>query len=348
MTGVRADNTVPAARRASGIRGQRNGLLGHVAVRSRSGGRLVREPRRLPESLPAEAVTAFVADLDTHRDRAIVLAMVLGGLRAADAFAASGRRRHGDATGAGRRQGRQGTGGADRRRVLHRVRRLSPWGAAGRRDVADPECFVVLHGPTRGRAMTEAGLRKVFRTHRVRSGATRVQPHRLRHTYGTELAAAGIDLLALRELMGHASPETTARIRAPVVGHAGRRVRRCPQGDGPMRTAAATSSAAPDLLAAFTAHNSLLGGQAAYRRLRLAAAQAFCDAHPDLDVWMSTPVDARLVELHRRQFAWQLVSLHNSVGTVPGRFRFPVRQELRAQLAPLGQHAVSRRRGTPP
>ena len=33
---------------------------------------------------------------------------------------------------------------------------------------------------------------------------------RLRHTYGTELAAAGIDLLVLRELMGHVHPETTA------------------------------------------------------------------------------------------------------------------------------------------
>ena len=50
----------------------------------------------------------------------------------------------------------------------------------------------------------------MFRTHRGRSGATRVRPHRLRHTYGTELAAAGIDLLVLRELMGHVSPETTA------------------------------------------------------------------------------------------------------------------------------------------
>ena len=29
-------------------------------------------------------------------------------------------------------------------------------------------------------------------------------------TYGTELAAAGIDLLVLRELMGHVHPETTA------------------------------------------------------------------------------------------------------------------------------------------
>ncbi len=58
--------------------------------------------------------------------------------------------------------------------------------------------------------MTEAGMRKIFRVHRDRSGASRVRPHRLRHTYGTELAAAGMDLLVLRQLMGHASPDTTA------------------------------------------------------------------------------------------------------------------------------------------
>lgn len=50
----------------------------------------------------------------------------------------------------------------------------------------------------------------MFRYHRARSGATRVRAHRLRHTYGTELAQAGVDLLVLRELMGHASPESTA------------------------------------------------------------------------------------------------------------------------------------------
>jgi len=59
--------------------------------------------------------------------------------------------------------------------------------------------------------MTEAGMRKVFRIHRERTGATRVRPHRLRHTYATELASAGIDLMVLRDLMGHASPETTAK-----------------------------------------------------------------------------------------------------------------------------------------
>ena len=75
---------------------------------------------------------------------------------------------------------------------------------------------MVLRGPTAGQPLTEAGMRRIFRTHRARSGAVRVRPHRLRHTYGTELAAAGIDLLVLRELMGHASPETTGRLRASV------------------------------------------------------------------------------------------------------------------------------------
>ena len=70
---------------------------------------------------------------------------------------------------------------------------------------------MVLGGPTAGAPVSEAGLRSLFRRYRELSGATRVRPHRLRHTYGTELASAGIDLLALRALMGHVSPETTAR-----------------------------------------------------------------------------------------------------------------------------------------
>ncbi len=161
-----------------------------------------------------------------------------------------------------------------------------------------PQCFVVLRGPTRGKPMTEAGLRKVFRTHRARSGATRVRPHRLRHPYGTELATAGIDLLALRELMGHAFPETTARYvhlssDTLAAEFAARR---------PMSTAAATSTAT-DLLTAFIEHSELLGGLPDLRRQRLAAARAFLDAHPDLQVWMGTPVDMRIVELSRGPLA---------------------------------------------
>ena len=210
VTGVREDNPVPAARRSSGLRSKTRGVLGHVGPRrAPTGGRLVRQPRRLPESLDAAEVAAFIAELGTHRDRALVLAMLLGGLRAAEvrglllADVDMGLRRV-RVVGKG---GRERVVPIDRAFFAELAAYLRSERPAG---CATPECFVVLRGPTTGRAMTEAGMRRIFRTHRAGSGAERVRPHRLRHTYGTELAAAGIDLLVLRELMGHASPETTA------------------------------------------------------------------------------------------------------------------------------------------
>jgi integrase/recombinase XerC len=210
ITGVRDDNPVPAARRSSGLRPRPRGVLGHIGGwRAATGGRLVRQPRRLPDSLDAGEVDAFITDLGTHRDRAMALAMLLGGLRAAEV-----RSLRLAAVDMGLRRVRVlGKGG--RERVVPIDRAFFTELAAYLRDerpdgCATPECFVVLRGPTAGRAMTEAGMRRIFRTHGARSGAQRVRPHRLRHTYGTELAAAGIDLLVLRELMGHASPETTA------------------------------------------------------------------------------------------------------------------------------------------
>jgi integrase/recombinase XerC len=209
IAGVVQTSPVPAPRRTSGLRARR-GLLGHVPARHRhGGGRLVREQRLLPESLPLAEVEAFLSDLGTHRDRAMVLLMLLGGLRAAEVrglLLAN--------VDVGRRQVRVlGKGGRERVVPVDRpfFAELTAYLREERpTDCACVHCFVVLRGPTAGQPLTEAGMRRIFRTHRARSGAGRVRPHRLRHTYGTELAAAGIDLLALRALMGHASPETTA------------------------------------------------------------------------------------------------------------------------------------------
>jgi integrase/recombinase XerC len=210
VCGVLDRNPVPAPRRSSGLRGARVGLLGHVGGR-RTGApaRLVRQPRRLPESLDADDVAVFLADLGTHRDRAIVLLMLFGGLRAAEVRSL----RLADVD-MGLRQVKV-IGKGSKQRVVPVDRAFFAELTAYLRverppGLSTPECFVVLRGPTTGRAMTEAGLRRIFRTHRARSGATRVRPHRLRHTFGTELASAGIDLLVLRELMGHAHAETTA------------------------------------------------------------------------------------------------------------------------------------------
>jgi hypothetical protein len=67
ITSVRQDIPVPPGRRSTELWAPRRGLFGHVAGRRRrGGGRLVRQDRRLPESVEAEEVAAFVADLDTQ------------------------------------------------------------------------------------------------------------------------------------------------------------------------------------------------------------------------------------------------------------------------------------------
>jgi len=211
IVGARADNPVPAPRRSSGMRARPQGLLGHVKRRRarEGGGRLLRQPRRLPESLEPDEVAGFLIDLNTHRDRAMVLAMLQGGLRAAEV-----RRLRLSDVDLGLRRLRV-VGKGDRQRTVPVDRAFFAVLVTYLRDerpagLATDACFVVLRGPTRGQPMTESGMRRIFRTHRASSGATRVRPHRLRHTYGTELATAGIDLLVLQELMGHANPQTTA------------------------------------------------------------------------------------------------------------------------------------------
>ena len=210
IAGVRADNPVPAARRSTGLRSKTRGMLGHIGPRRPlTGGRLVRQPRRLPESLEPDEVAVFLADLCTARDRAVALAMLVGGLRAAEVRSL----RLADVDMGMRRVRVVGKGNRERTVPVDAVffTELGNYLRTERpKGCATAECFVVLRGPTAGAGMTEAGMRRIFRTHRARSGSTRVRPHRLRHTYGTELATAGIDLLVLRELMGHASPETTA------------------------------------------------------------------------------------------------------------------------------------------
>ena len=210
-TGARTDNPVPAARRSSGLRARPRGLLGHVgAGRPRAGGRLVRQPRRLPEALEA-ARRRGVPGRSAHQPRPGDHPADAAGwaARRGGPLAAAGGRGHGPASCPGHGQGRQGT------QSCPSTACSSPnWPPTcarnAHRGAPAPSASWCCAGRPSANRLTEAGLRRIFRTHRHSSGALRVRPHRLRHTYGTELAAAGIDLLVLRELMGHAHPETTA------------------------------------------------------------------------------------------------------------------------------------------
>jgi len=69
--------------------------------------------------------------------------------------------------------------------------------------------FVILQGRGRGRPMTVAGVRSLFRTRRHHPQLANIHPHLLRHTFGSTMAGSGMSLPTLQRLMGHAFPETT-------------------------------------------------------------------------------------------------------------------------------------------
>src|SRR5258708_257725 len=81
---------------------------------------------------------------------------------------------------------------------------------AGRPETSSRALFIVAKGPHRGQPLTAAGLRRVFRYHREISGVAAGHPHALRHSFGTALAEAGVDLPVLQALMGHDHVDSSA------------------------------------------------------------------------------------------------------------------------------------------
>src|SRR6266487_3740154 len=81
---------------------------------------------------------------------------------------------------------------------------------AERPETTSRALFIVAKGPNRGQPLTAAGLRRVFRYHREISGVAAGHPHALRHSFGTALAEAGVDLPVLQALMGHDHVDSSA------------------------------------------------------------------------------------------------------------------------------------------
>ncbi|MCL6554159.1 MAG: tyrosine-type recombinase/integrase [Firmicutes bacterium] len=204
-----APNPVPRRREARRVAaGERGGLLGHLAKpRPRSALR-VREPRRLPRGLDRAEVRALVASFHSDRDRAIAGLMLFSGLRSAEVLSlcvsdvdiAKGWARV------------VGKGDKERRvPVDPDVAGLVQTYLLVERPATDSQAlFVVAKGHNRGQPLTPAGLRTVFRYHRARAGVPAGHPHALRHTFGTALAEAGVDLAVLQALMGHDHVDSSA------------------------------------------------------------------------------------------------------------------------------------------
>ena len=200
---IRGDITVSANPVPQGIalRGDRR--------RAARGVPLIRTPRTLPRIIDPAAVDAFLAALRTHRDRAMVEAMLLGGLRRCEVL---GLRLPDLRAGENRVFIAAGKGGHQR------IVPLSPrfyatvaeYLSGERPDHAETDhVFCVLKGPRRGRPLSAAGLDEIIAGARARAGIEHLTCHQLRHTCLTRLREAGMALEAVQAQAGHRSIEST-------------------------------------------------------------------------------------------------------------------------------------------
>jgi integrase/recombinase XerD len=175
--------------------------------RPRQGVPLVRAVRRLPWILSPAQVDALMAALRTDRDRAMVAAMVLGGLRRCEVLGL----RLEDLRVAERRVFiAEGKGG--RQRLIPVSGRFFTAVAAyldTERPPGSERVFVVLKGPRRGQPLSARGIEEILSAARQRAGLDHATCHELRHTCLTRLREAGMALEAVQAQAGHASIEST-------------------------------------------------------------------------------------------------------------------------------------------
>ncbi len=167
----------------------------------------LRQPRRVIVPLAADEVAKFWHSFRTFRDLALVGLMLLDGLRSCEVLALPLENLQlPDAQ-------MRVLGKGNKQRVLplppEVIEVLDKYLRLERPLTNSPALFVSLKGRQRGRAMTPAGLRSLFRHHRVGSQVPHANAHRFRHTFGADMVRAGISLPALQHLMGHSQIHTT-------------------------------------------------------------------------------------------------------------------------------------------
>ena len=167
----------------------------------------VKTPQRVIVPLSVDEVAHFWASFRTSRDLAIVGLMLCDGLRSSEVLALD----RDDLLLSESQLRVRGKGGKARCLPLARetIQLLDHDLLLERPPDCGSPLFVGLKGRARGRRMTAAGLRSLFRHHRRITTVPKANPHRFRHIFATDMILAGVSLPALMQLMGHAKIETT-------------------------------------------------------------------------------------------------------------------------------------------
>jgi integrase/recombinase XerD len=166
--------------------------------------RAPRPERRLPVVLSFEEVHRVFAAIHSFKHRTILMTAYAAGLRISEAV----RLRVQDID-----SQRMVIRVVQGKRKKDRYTLLSPllldmlrryWWAARPKDYLFP-------GPRGRRHVTSSTLQRACREAQQEAGlAKEVTPHTFRHSFATHLLEAGTDLRVIQELLGHASPRTTA------------------------------------------------------------------------------------------------------------------------------------------
>ena len=177
--------------------------------RGQRGVPLIRTPRTLPRVAEPAEVDALLGACRRWRDRAMIEAMVLGGLRRCEVLGL----RLEDLDGARRQVFIVEGKGGHQRQIPISARFFATVGDYLRIERPDnsntDRLFVVLKGQRRGQPLSDEGMKQVFKSIRERSGVRRITCHELRHTCFTRLREAGMELEALQAQAGHRSLDTT-------------------------------------------------------------------------------------------------------------------------------------------
>jgi site-specific recombinase XerD len=170
---------------------------------------LIRAPRTLPRVIDPAEIDTFCAALRKHRDRAMVDAMLLGGLRRCEVLGLRFEDVH-----PGERRVFIADGKGGHQRIVPISARfftaLTAYLEVERPAEVDTDrVFVVLKGKRRGQPLSAAGLDEIVAGARRRAGIGSLTCHQLRHTCFTRLREAGMALEAIQAQAGHRSIEST-------------------------------------------------------------------------------------------------------------------------------------------
>jgi integrase/recombinase XerD len=169
---------------------------------------LIRVPQTLPRPLDPEEIDLFMNSLLTHRDKAMVLLMLLAGLRKSEVLKLGMK----DIDfGQHTLMVREGKGGHQRVVAISDtgLRELMSYLNEERPVSRSDKVFLVLKGKNRGQPLTVRALDTIIEYHRRKANTPGVQCHRMRHTCFTRLRQGGMSLEALQAQAGHSSINTT-------------------------------------------------------------------------------------------------------------------------------------------